>query len=284
VDNTSNNNMATQNIKDIFHRHHIYIFSTEQQRLPCLAHVINLTIIAVMSTIMKIAVTKLSTAIWEYDPTDLENCVATICTLAVKIQTSGQCISYFEHLQHKCSIDKPLTIPLYSKIQWGTVEAILEQSYWLHHVNSQCHCIVLVTNYLCQPINLFVLSADELFGPITSMWCAREPVQHIQWSAFALKPSDWQYVDDTCNIISDVNTIQHIFSQNHLATLWQVIPAFEELQTAWETKQKLPKFVPYKDAIQNGLDKIHQYYNKFDEKPVYMLALAELCSLCMCYD
>ena len=77
-------------------------------------------------------------------------------------------------------------------------------------------------------------------------------------------------VNDTHNVISDANKIQHIFSQDCLVTLWQVIPAFEELQTAWKTKQKLPKFVPYKDATQNGLDKIHKYYNKFDEKPVHV--------------
>ena len=47
----------------------------------------------------------------------------------------------------------------------------------------------------------------------------------------------------------------------------------EELQTAWESKCRLIRFALYKEAIERGLAKIGKYYNKLDDKPVYVLAL-----------
>lgn len=76
-------------------------------------------------------------------------------------------------------------------------------------------------------------------------------------------------------ISQDANNIQQLFSDEHRATLWQAIPALEELQTAWETKQENPKFGQYRNAIRDGLDKIKKYYNRLDDKPVYTLALGK---------
>ena len=45
---------------------------------------------------------------------------------------------------------------------------------------------------------------------------------------------------------------------------------------AWEAKNKNPKYTLYKNTILAGLCKIGKYYNKFDEKPVYILALGML--------
>ncbi|KIK79669.1 hypothetical protein PAXRUDRAFT_16219 [Paxillus rubicundulus Ve08.2h10] len=218
----------------------------------------------VMSGITKIATVETSTAIWEYDlalPSNqvlggLLDVISAIRTLAIKIQASGQCIVYFEHVQTKCSITTPLTIPLHSNIHWGTMDGMLGCSY-----------------HLCQPIDLFVCSADELFGPIKTIQPPGQPVKNIPWMAFIFKASDLEYVNNTCSIISDANNIQHIFSHKDQATLWCVIPAFEELQTSWEVKLDVLHYMLYKDAIQQGLMKIGKYYNKFNDKPVYVLAL-----------
>ena len=76
----------------------------DKHRLPCLAHVLNLAIIDVMSEITQIDHITTTTAIWEFNPVLPTNCildgsldvVATIHTLAIKIQASGQRIAYFE--------------------------------------------------------------------------------------------------------------------------------------------------------------------------------------------
>ncbi|OJA08886.1 hypothetical protein AZE42_14036 [Rhizopogon vesiculosus] len=74
-------------------------------------------------------------------------------------------------------------------------------------------------------------------------------------------------------MISDANDIQQYFSSERQPTLWRAIPAMEELQTAWESKCRLIRFALYKEAIERGLAKIGKYYNKLDDKPVYVLAL-----------
>ncbi|KAG6371388.1 hypothetical protein JVT61DRAFT_9604 [Boletus reticuloceps] len=159
-------------------------------------------------------------------------------------------------LQKKCGIDPPLAILLHSNIRWGTVEGMLSRSYVLR-----------------QAINLVINSADELYGQITTIRrdsCARE---HIPWSVFVLKPSDWECVQDMRAVILDANNIQQLFSDEHCATLWQAIPALEELQMAWENKRDSSKYNQYRNAIQDGLDKINKYYNCLDDKPVYTLTL-----------
>lgn len=106
-----------------------------------------------MSSITKIAAAETSAAIWEYDPTLPSNhvlsgsldVIAAIRTLAVKIQASDQRISYFERLQTECGITKPLTIPLHSKIPWGTAAGMLGRAYqlrqviFIHHVDVVQH-------------------------------------------------------------------------------------------------------------------------------------------------
>lgn len=59
-----------------------------------------------------------------------------------------------------------------------------------------------------------------------------------------------------------------------LPTLWHALPAIEELQSAWEAKCDDNHFSKYKDAINDGLDKLQKYYSHFNRKPAYLLALA----------
>ncbi|KAJ8583126.1 hypothetical protein M405DRAFT_687773, partial [Rhizopogon salebrosus TDB-379] len=119
----------------------------------------------------------------------------------------------------------------------------------------------------------FISTADELFGPITTIRRNRKLIKKIPWSAFTFKSADWERINDTREIIADANDIQQYFSSEKQPTLWRAIPAIEELQTAWGMKHNLPKYKIYKDAIQEGLDKLGKYYKKFDDKPVYVLAL-----------
>ncbi|KIK73267.1 hypothetical protein PAXRUDRAFT_21046 [Paxillus rubicundulus Ve08.2h10] len=70
-----------------------------------------------------------------------------------------------------------------------------------------------------------------------------------------------------------INLFQ-IFLHNTQPTLWKAIPAFEELQSAWEAKMSMLLYAQcYKGALEHSLAKIRKYYTKFDEKPVYVLAL-----------
>jgi hypothetical protein len=142
ADNTSNNDTATQRIETILDRQNIHTFQADQHRLPCLAHVINLAIVAIMSELTKTAAAETAAAVWDFDPTlpgnqvlgDRLDVVAAIRTLTVKIQASDQRICYFNRLQKDCGIENVLVIPLHSKIRWGTADKMLEHAYLLRQV------------------------------------------------------------------------------------------------------------------------------------------------------
>jgi hypothetical protein len=120
---------------------------------------------------------------------------------------------------------------------------------------------------------MFISTADELFGPITTILRPSRSVKHILWMVFTFGSHDWERINDTHVVISDANDMQQIFSSEQHPTLWRAIPALEHLQTTWEKKQDMPQYVLYLGVIQKGLDKIGKYYRKFDDKPVYVLAL-----------
>jgi hypothetical protein len=75
--------------------------------------------------------------------------------------------------------------------------------------------------------------------------------------------------------LQDSNDIQQLFSSEQQPTLWRALPAIEELQTAWEEKRKLVRFVLYRDAIDAGLAKLRKYYLRCDTKPVFILSLGK---------
>ncbi|KAG1719372.1 hypothetical protein EDB19DRAFT_1648262, partial [Suillus lakei] len=94
ADNTSNNDTTCDIIESLFHRRHIYNFNATRQRLPCLAHVVNLAVTDIMSVITRIANIETTTAIWEFDPLlpnnrvlgDSLDVVAAVRTLAIKVR------------------------------------------------------------------------------------------------------------------------------------------------------------------------------------------------------
>jgi len=91
MSNNSRLNFALINIFICSHFHH-----------SCLAHVINLGNVDMMSHITKIAAVKNATVIWEYDPSLAGNrvlegsldVIAAICTLAIKVSNKVSLDTY----------------------------------------------------------------------------------------------------------------------------------------------------------------------------------------------
>ncbi|KAF8644110.1 hypothetical protein AX14_009495 [Amanita brunnescens Koide BX004] len=123
-------------IAKVHKRQKLEAWNHKRQQYMCLMHVINLAMIDFMSHITKIAVIATKTAIWEYDPATPANCIsnggldviATIRTLAIKIQASSTQIEKFNELQVQTGIKKPLKIPLHSNVRWGTAFGMLDRS------------------------------------------------------------------------------------------------------------------------------------------------------------
>jgi hypothetical protein len=60
---------------------------------------------------------------------------------------------------------------------------------------------LLIVDLLMQPINMFINSADELYGPITTIRHDGQ-VKHVPWTKFVLATRDWERVNDTQSIIA----------------------------------------------------------------------------------
>ncbi|RDB17317.1 hypothetical protein Hypma_001667 [Hypsizygus marmoreus] len=100
LDNTSMNTTICKTVEDIYLRRALSQWDAGEGQLPCLGHVVNLGNVAVMGHITKIAAVQMTTAIWEYDPTDLDNrvlggsvdVVVAIRTLSIK---DSNCIQQY---------------------------------------------------------------------------------------------------------------------------------------------------------------------------------------------
>ncbi|KZS86796.1 hypothetical protein SISNIDRAFT_420517, partial [Sistotremastrum niveocremeum HHB9708] len=119
----------------------------------------------------------------------------------------------------------------------------------------------------------FICTADIKFGTMTKLRQKGVIVKEIPWTAFTLTEADWQRVRELIFILQDADQVQQIFSYKYLPCLWRALPAFERLQTAWERKHRDSRFLIYREAIGDGLDKLNKYYCHFDKKPLFVLAL-----------
>ena len=150
ADNTSNNDTTCNYIEQTLVSQCIYSFNANQHHLPCLPHIINLAITDLMNIGTKIAHVETTTTIWEFDPTlsqnqvlgNALNVVAVIQMLIIKIQASGQRITYFECLQKECGVNVALKIPLHSTVHWGTADGMLAWAYDLWTV-----CFIIFVPY-----------------------------------------------------------------------------------------------------------------------------------------
>jgi hypothetical protein len=94
ADNTSNNDTTCDTVESLLHVRQVFTFNPTQHRLPCLAHVINLAITALMSHITKIAAVETASLIWEFNPSlpanrilgEALDVIATIRTLSIKVR------------------------------------------------------------------------------------------------------------------------------------------------------------------------------------------------------
>ncbi|KAF9016916.1 hypothetical protein BDP27DRAFT_1251619, partial [Rhodocollybia butyracea] len=102
--------------------------------------------------------------------------------------------------------------------------------------------------------------------------------KHIRWSAFKFSAQDWNHVADCKAILEYVHSICFLcgtisFYKGHQPYPAALFGEQEYLLTQWENKLVDPHFELYHPALEAGLAKFRKYYEKFDEKPAYILSL-----------
>ena len=152
-----------------------------------------------MSHITKVAVIEMSTAIWEFDPSLPDNrlhgnsldVIAAIWTVAIKIQASGQHIEYFHRLQVQCDIKTPSKILLHGNTRWGSAFGMLNRAYKLR-----------------KAVNMFLSSADKLYGEITTIRRNNSITKTIPWTTFKLGEDDCvteQHVNPYYTVMTNIS-------------------------------------------------------------------------------
>lgn len=145
----------------------------------CLAHILNLRIVAVIDKVTSIAAVETTQGIWEYNPNDESNrvlggnldVIAAICTLTVKIQASGQQIQYFHQLQPECEIKHLLSIMLHGNTRWGTAYGMIDRTlqlktvHYIPYTHSYAHFLTPSQLITSSPQQTSVLATSLLSGP-----------------------------------------------------------------------------------------------------------------------
>jgi hypothetical protein len=121
------------------------------------------------------------------------------------MQLSSQQIDIFNKFQIECNIPDTLKIPLHSNIQWGTAFCMLDRAYRLHEVHLPTPSngpLTMADTSIWQPIELFVVTTDQRYGPITTICCNGCIKKQIPWSAFAMMDGDWKCIQEAADILA----------------------------------------------------------------------------------
>jgi len=70
-----------------------------------------------------------------------------------------------------------------------------------------------------------------------------------------------------------VDNAQQAFSSDQLATLHLALPALEALHKAWTTQLSCGKYKDFFPALQAGLTKVEEYYNRMAELDTYTFVM-----------
>ncbi|KAG6906426.1 hypothetical protein DXG01_014018 [Tephrocybe rancida] len=124
-----------------------------------------------------------------------------------------------------------------------------------------CDRVGIMSHTHSKAINLFVIQADQLYGPIMTQRTNGRVTKKIPWTDFILNDSDWKRVEEAKTIMMDLNRVLHYFSAEKQPTLYHAIPAIKNLQMAWEDKLSKLVYALYHDAIRDGLAKLLKYYS-----------------------
>ncbi|KAG2067668.1 hypothetical protein BDR04DRAFT_1158793 [Suillus decipiens] len=76
-----------------------------------------------------------------------------------------------------------------------------------------------------------------------------------------LHEDEWACITLFTSLLAHADKAQQSFSSDKGASLHLALPALEALHKAWSTCSENPKYKPFQEALQQGVSKIHKYYN-----------------------
>lgn len=66
---------------------------------------------------------------------------------------------------------------------------------------------------------------------------------------------------------------QQAFSYSSIPTLCNAVPALEKLYATWEKQRSMPEARPFRNALDAGLAKVNEYYEKTSASDAHIIAM-----------
>lgn len=80
-------------------------------------------------------------------------------------------------------------------------------------------------------------------------------------------------IADHVLFVKHADNAQQAFSSDNVSTLHLALPALEALHSAWTSRVKREKYVRFKPALEAGLAKIEEYYERTGLCDAYLIAM-----------
>ncbi|KAJ3522295.1 hypothetical protein NMY22_g11953 [Coprinellus aureogranulatus] len=254
-DNASNNDTMLRyfasRINRRRRRHKKKEWDPKHNHIRCLAHIINLATQAVLSAYSKAK---------HYDPasadkyeedvetaTLLRDVVGLIRAIVVKQRSSAKRTEKFKDLQRAQDIVNALVLLLDMKVRWSSTYIMLRRALSLKSFVDEF---------------VYILSREET---------NKEKRRKID--DLGLSEEEWQEVALFCELLKHADAAQHAFSSETEPVLYNGLPALERLHRAWSSRKDKKKYEPFKDALEAGLAKIEEYYDKTSTSHAYTMAM-----------
>jgi len=96
----------------------------------------------------------------------------------------------------------------------------------------------------------------------------REKIDNLR-----LNDREWDELKLFNDLLAHADNAQHAFSSDWVPTLHLALPALEALHKAWSTRSARIKYLAFVTALDAGLVKIAEYYNRTAESDAYTFAM-----------
>ncbi|KAF9544164.1 hypothetical protein CPC08DRAFT_417874 [Agrocybe pediades] len=84
--------------------------------------------------------------------------------------------------------------------------------------------------------------------------------------------------------IQHAEDAQQAFSADSAPTLYNALPAIEKMYAAWEKSLGKAKYKPFIPALEAGMAKLDEYYQKTAESGAHIMAMREFHFPQLCYS
>lgn len=226
-------------------------WSEKHNHIRCLAHIINLATQALLSAYSKAKHYDPATADkYEEDVesvTLLRDVVGLIRAIVVKQRSSAKRTEKFKDLQREKDIASILVLLLDMKVRWSSTYIMLRRALKLKGFVDEF---------------VYILSKEE---PNKEK---RRKIDDLE-----LSEEEWTEVELFCNLLKHADDAQHAFSSETEPALYNGLPALERLHSAWSSRKDKPKNAPFKEALEAGIAKIEEYYDKTSSSHAYTMSM-----------